>query len=113
MPLLKLLMSTENKLKRKHEHSHREKVESLCQKCKRKWITFSKRIQKKNTETTEQEQNIILSQKEIIFPEPFAFKGFLTNTTTEKPASVSHPESPTIKSMMQSLPSRSNQFILT
>ena len=38
--LLKLLMSTENKLKRKHGHSHREKVGSLCQKCKRKWITF-------------------------------------------------------------------------
>ena len=40
VPLLKLLMSTENKLKRKHGHSHREKVGSLCQKCKRKWITF-------------------------------------------------------------------------
>ena len=42
VPLLKLLMSTENKLKRKHENSHREKVGtgSLCQKCKRKWITF-------------------------------------------------------------------------
>ena len=38
--LLKLFMSTENKLKRKHGHSHREKVGSLCQKCKRKWITF-------------------------------------------------------------------------
>ena len=98
-------MSTENKLKWKHGHSHREKVGSLCQKCKRKWITFSKRI-KKNTETTEQEQNISLSSKEIIFPEPFAFKGFPTNTMTENPASVSNPESPTIKSMMQSLPSK-------
>ena len=112
MPLLKLLMSAENKLKRKHEHSHREKVESLCQKCKENGSLFLKEL-KKNTENTEQEQNIILSQKEIIFPEPFAFKGFLTNTTTEKSASVSHPESPTIKSLMQSLPSRRNQFILT
>ena len=68
---------------------------------------------KKNTETIEQEQNISLSSKEIISPEPFAFKGFPTNTMTKNPASVSHPESPTIKSMMQSLPSRSNQFILT
>ena len=40
VPLLKLLMSTENKLKRKHGHNHRENVGSLCQKCKRKWITF-------------------------------------------------------------------------
>ena len=60
MPLLKLLMSTENKLKRKHEHSHREKVGSMCQKCKRTWITFFQNI-KKNTETNEQEQNISLS----------------------------------------------------
>ena len=30
VPLLKLLMSTENKLKRKDGHSHREKVGSLC-----------------------------------------------------------------------------------
>ena len=30
--LLKLLKYTENKLKRKHGHSHREKVGSLCQK---------------------------------------------------------------------------------
>ena len=67
----------------------------------------------KNTETTEQEQNISLSSKEIIFPEPFAFKGFPTNAMTENPASVSNPELPTIKSIMQSLPSRSNQFILT
>ena len=40
VPLLKLLMSTENKLKRKHGYCHREKVGNLCQKCKRKWITF-------------------------------------------------------------------------
>ena len=77
------------------------------------FLKFSKRIKKKNTETTEQEQNISLSSEEIISPEPFAFKGISTKTMTKKPASVSHPESPTIKSMMQSLPSRSNQFILT
>ena len=40
MSLLKLLMSTEDKLKRKHGHSHREKIGSLRQKCKRKWINF-------------------------------------------------------------------------
>ena len=39
VPLLKLLMSTENKLQRNHGHSHREKVGILCQKCKRNWIT--------------------------------------------------------------------------
>ena len=50
--------------------------------------------------------SVPLSSKEIIFPEPFAFKGFPTNTMTVNPASVSNPESPTIKSMMQSLPSR-------
>ena len=50
---------------------------------------------KKNTETTEQEQNISLSLKEIIFPEPFAIKAFPNNTMTEYPASVSNPESPT------------------
>ena len=37
MPLLKLLMSTENKLKRKH--GYREKVGSLS-KVQKKWITF-------------------------------------------------------------------------
>ena len=43
----------------------------------------------KNTEseTIEQEQNISLSSKEIISPEPFAFKGFPTNTINdEKPS---------------------------
>ena len=67
---------------------------------------FLKELKKKNWNhwQIEQEQNISLSSKEIIFPEPFAFKGFPTNTMAEKPASVSHPESPTIKSMMQSLP---------
>ena len=82
-------------------------------KVKKKMDNFFLKELKKNTETTEQEQNIILSSKEIIFPEPFAFKSFSTNTMTENPASVSHFESPTIKSMMQTLPSRSNQFILT
>ena len=81
-------MSAENKLKQKHGHSHREKVGSLCQKSKRKWITFFK----KNTKTTEQEPKYMLktSSKEIISPEPFAFKGFPTNTMTKNPASVSH-----------------------
>ena len=74
---------------------------------------FLKELKKKILETTEPEQNISVSSKEIILPEPFLFKGFPTNTMTKNPASVSHPESPTIKSMMQSLPSRSNQFILT
>ena len=68
---------------------------------------------KKNTETTEQKQNKSLSSKETRSPEPFAFKGFPTNTMTKNQASVSDPESPTIKRMTQSLPSRSNQFILT
>ena len=70
----------------------------------------------KNTEITEQEQNISLISKEIISLEPFAFKvfEFPTNTMTKNPASVSHlklkqAESSTIKSMMQSLPSTSNQ----
>ena len=82
-------------------------------KVKKKMDNFFLKEFKKNTGTTEQEQNIILSSKEIIFPEPFAFKGFPTNAMTENPASVSNPELPTIKSIMQSLPSRSNQFILT
>ena len=83
-------------------------------KVQKKMDNFFLKEFKKNTETTEQEQNISLSSKEIIFPEPFAFKGFPTNTMTKNPASVSHlklkqTESPTIKSMTQSLPSRSNQ----
>ena len=73
---------------------------------------------KKNTEseTIEQEQNISLSSKEIISPEPLAFKDFPTNTMTKNSVSVSvshlklkQTKSPTIKSMTQSLPSRSNQ----
>ena len=63
VPLLKLLISTENKLKGKHGLSHRENMDivklepSLCQKCKRKSITFFLKNFQKNTETTEQEQN--------------------------------------------------------
>ena len=80
---------------------------------KKKMDNFFLKELKKNTGTTELEQNRSLSSKEIIFPEPFAFKDFPTNAMTENPASVSNPELPTIKSIMQSLPSRGNQFILT
>ena len=46
--LLKLLMSTENKLKRKHEHGHREKRWKLVSKVQKKRDNFSsKRILKK------------------------------------------------------------------
>ena len=88
MPLLKLLMPTENKLKRKHRH--REEIGSLS-KMQKKMDNFFLKELKKNTksETTEQERNISLSSKEIISPEPAAFKGFSTNTMTENPASVS------------------------
>ena len=73
---------------------------------------------KKNTEseTIEQEQNISLSSKEIISPEPLAFKGFPTNTMTKNSVSVSvshlklkQTKSPTIKSMTQTLSSKRNQ----
>ena len=86
MPLLKLLMSTENKLKRKH--GHREKVGSLS-KVQKKMDNFFLKEFLKNTEseTIEQEQNISLSSKEIISPEPLAFKGFPTNTMTKNPVS--------------------------
>ena len=60
---------------------------------KRKWVAnFFLRELKKNTETTEQDQDISLCSKEITPPEPFAFKGFPfpTNTMTKNPASVSH-----------------------
>ena len=59
-------------------------------KVQKKMDNFFLKEFKKNTETTEQEQNISLSSKEIISPEPFAFKGFPTNTMTKNPASVSH-----------------------
>ena len=65
-------------------------------KVQKKMDNFFLKEFKKNTETTEQEQNISLSSKEIISPEPFAFKGFPTNTMTKDPASVSHPESPKV-----------------
>ena len=84
----------------------------LVSKLQKKMDKFFLKELKRKTETTEQEQNISLSSKEIIFPEPFAFKGFPTNTMTENLASVANPESLTIKSMMQSLRSRSNQFTL-
>ena len=96
VPLLKLLMSAENKLNRKHGHT--EKVGTLSKIQKKLDNFFSKN----------------LSSKEIISIEPFAFKGFLTNKMTKNPATVSHlklrqTESPTLKSMTQSLPSRINQ----
>ena len=55
---------------------------------------FFKKDFLKNTETIEQEQSISLRQvqkKKTISPEPFAFKGFPTNTMTKNLASVSHP----------------------
>ena len=90
-----------------------KKLEACVSKVQKKMDNFFLKELKKYTETTEQEQNISLSSKEIISPELLAFKSFPTNTMTKDPASVLHPESPTIKSMTQSLPSRSNQFILT
>ena len=67
-----------------------KKLKACVKSAKENGSLFLKEL-KKNTETTEQEQNISLSSKEIIFPEPFAFKGFPTNTMTENPASVSNP----------------------
>ena len=55
-------------------------------KVKKKMHNFFLKELKKNTETTEQEQNISLSSKEIISPEPFAFNGFPINTMTKDPA---------------------------
>ena len=81
------MMSTENKLTRKHWH--REKAGSLS-KVQKKMDKFFVKEFKKNTETTEQEQNVSLDSKEIISPKPFAFKGFSTNTIAKNPASVSH-----------------------
>ena len=85
-------------------------------KVQKKMDNFFLKELKKNTETTEQEQNISLSSKEIISPEPLAFKGFPTNTMTKNSVSVSvshlklkQTKSPTIKCMTQSLSSRSNQ----
>ena len=56
-------------------------------KVQKKMDNFFLKEFKKNTETTEQEQNISLSSKEIISPEPLAFKGFPTNTMTKNPVS--------------------------
>ena len=88
----------------------------VCFGSQKKMDNFFLKEFKKNIETTEQEQNVSLISKEIISPQPIAFKGFpfLTNTMTKNPASVSHlklkqTESPTIKSRTQSLPSRSSQ----
>ena len=81
------MMSTENKLTRKHWH--REKAGSLS-KVQKKMDKFFVKEFKKNTETTEQEQNVSLDSKEIISPKSFAFKGFSTNIIAKNPASVSH-----------------------
>ena len=69
-------MSAENKL---GQHGHKEKVGSLV-KGQKKMDNFFLKEFLKDTETTEQEQNISLSSKEIISPKSFAFKGFPTNT---------------------------------
>ena len=90
-----------------------KKLEACVKSAKENGWRVSKRILTKILEITEPEQNISLSSKEIIFPEPCAFKGFPTNTMTKNPPCVSHPQSSTIKSMMQSLPLRSKQLILT
>ena len=57
----------------------------LVSKLQKKMDKFFLKELKRKTETTEQEQNISLSSKEIISPEPFAFKGFPfpTNTMTK------------------------------
>ena len=63
-----------------------KKLKACVKSAKENGSLFLKEL-KKNTETTEQEQNISLSSKEIISPEPFAFKGFPTNTINdEKPS---------------------------
>ena len=109
MPLLKLLMSTENKHKRKYGHI--VKLRSLS-KLQKKMDNFFLKELKKN-ETTEQYQNISLNPKDIISPKLISFKGLPTNTMNNT-SSVSRlklkqTESLTIKSMTQSLASRSYQ----
>ena len=79
MALLKLLVSTENKPKRKHEHI--EKVRGLSKVQTKMDNLFLKELKKKN-ETTEQVQNLSLNPKGIIFPEPFAFKSLPIITMT-------------------------------
>ena len=53
-----------------------EKKLEACQMCQRFWIIFFLKEFRKNSETTEQEQNTNLNSKEMISFEPFAFKGF-------------------------------------
>ena len=108
MPLLKLLMPTENKHKRKYGHI--VKLRSLSKLPKKMDNFFLKEL--KQYETTEQYQNISLNLKDII--SLISFKGLPTNTMNNT-SSVSRlklkqTESLTIKSMIQSLPSRSNQY---
>ena len=62
-------------------------LEACIKRAKENGYLFSKRI-KKNTETTKQEQNISSISKEIISPEPFAFKCFPANTMTKDPTFV-------------------------
>ena len=111
MPLVKLLMSTENKLKRKYGHI--VKLRSLSKLQIKKMDNFFLKELKKIIKTTEQEQNVSLNSKEIISPELFSFKGLPPNTMTNNTSSISHlklkqTESSTIKSMTQSLPSINN-----
>ena len=62
MSVLKLVLSTENKLKRKHGYI--EKVRSLSKKQKKMDNFFLTALKKK--ETTDKEQNISLNPKEIV-----------------------------------------------
>ena len=59
-------------------------------KVQKKMDNFIPKKLKRNTETTEQQQNISLSSKEIKSPEPFPLEGFPTNIMTKNPASFSH-----------------------
>ena len=83
VPLLNLLMSTENK------QWHREKVGGFSRAQMKMEFFFSERI-KKNNETTEQEANKSLNWKEIMSPEPFPFKNFPSNTMTKITVFFSH-----------------------
>ena len=64
----------------------------VCFGSQKKMDNFFLKEFKKNIETTEQEQNVSLSSKEIISPEPIAFKGFpfLTKTMTKKTQPLFH-----------------------
>lgn len=70
VPKLKLLKSTESKVKRKHI----EKLRSLS-KVQNKMDSLFLNDYKNNNETTKKEQNITLNPKEIISSISFAFKG--------------------------------------